>query len=128
MSGVFDELFSTETGYAALDDRIAKTKANKGHLLMVLRHPEIPLHNNPAELGARGRVRKRVVSYGPRSEKGAKAWDTFQTLLGTARKLGVNFFHYLSDRISGACQMRSLASIIQQRAKDLQLGASWGSP
>ena len=128
LSGVFDELFSTETGYAALDDGIAKTKANKGHLLMVLRHPEIPLHNNPAELGARGRVRKRVVSYGPRSEKGAKAWDTFQTLLGTAKKLGVNFFHYLSDRISGACQMRSLASIIQQRAKDLQLGASWGSP
>jgi hypothetical protein len=128
LSGVFDELFSTRTGYAALDDRIAKTKANKGQLLMVLRHPEIPLHNNPAELAARGRVRKRVVSYGPRSEKGAKAWDTFQTLLGTARKLGVNFFHYLSDRISGACQMGSLASIIQQRAKDLHLGASWGSP
>ena len=126
LSSVFDELFSTQTGYAALDDRIAKTKANKGQLLMVLRHPEIPLHNNPAELGARGRVRKRVVSYGPRSEKGAKAWDTFQTLLGTARKLGVNFFHYLSDRISGTCQMASLASIIQQRAKDLQLGASWG--
>jgi len=128
LSGVFDELFSTETGYAALDERIAKTKAHKGQLLMVLRHPEIPLHNNPAELAARGRVRKRVVSYGPRSEKGAKAWDTFQTLLGTAKKLGVNFFHYLSDRISGARQMGSLASIIQQRAKDLQLGASWGSP
>jgi len=127
LSGVFDELFSTQTGYAALDDRIAKTKANKGELLMVLRHPEIPLHNNSAELAARGRVRKRVVSYGPRSEKGAKAWDTFQTLLGTAKKLGVNFFHYLSDRISGARQMDSLASIIQQRAKDLQLGASWGS-
>jgi len=128
LSGVFDELFSTQTGYAALDDRIAKTKANKGQLLMVLRHPEIPLHNNPAELAARGRVRKRVVSYGPRSEKGAKAWDTFQTLLGTAKKLGVNFFHYLSDRISGARQIGSLASIIEQRAKDLQLGASWGSP
>jgi len=128
LSGVFDELFSTQTGYAALDDRIAKTKAHKGQLLMVLRHPEIPLHNNPAELEARGRVRKRVVSYGPRSEKGAKAWDTFQTLLGTAKKLGVNFFHYLSDRISGARQMPSLASIIQQRAKDLQLGASWGYP
>ena len=128
LSGVFDELFSTPTGYAALDDRIARTKANKGQLLMVLRHPEIPLHNNSAELAARGRVRKRVVSYGPRSEKGAKAWDTFQTLLGTAKKLGVNFFHYLSDRISGACQMGSLASIIEQRAKDLQLGASWGSP
>jgi hypothetical protein len=128
LSGAFDELFSTVTGYAALDQRIAKTKANKGPLLMVLRHPEIPLHNNPAELGARGRVRKRVVSYGPRSVKGAQAWDTFQTILGTAKKLGVNFFHYLRDRIGGARQMPSLADLIQQRAKDLKLGASWESP
>lgn len=125
LSGAFDELFSTATGYAALDQRIAKTKANKGHLLMVLRHPEIPLHNNPAELGARGRVRKRVVSYGPRSQQGAQAWDTFQTLLGTAKKLGVNFFHYLRDRIGGARQMPSLADLIHQRATDLQLGSSW---
>ena len=68
----FDDLFSTVTGYDALDQRIAKTKADKEHLLMVLKHPEIPLHNNPAELDARRRVRKRVVSYGPRSEKGIK--------------------------------------------------------
>ncbi len=128
LSGVFDQLFSTVTGYDALDQRIAKTKANKGELLMVLRHPEIPLHNNPAELAARGRVRKRVVSYGPRSVKGAQAWDTFQTLLGTAKKLGVNFFQYLRDRIGGARQMPSLADLIQQRAKELQLGASWESP
>jgi hypothetical protein len=128
LSGAFDDLFATVTGYDALDQRIAKTKANKGQLLMVLRHPEIPLHNNPAELGARGRVRKRVVSYGPRSPQGAKAWDTFQTLLGTAKKLGVNFFHYLRDRIGGARQMPSLADLIQQRAKDLKLGASWESP
>lgn len=128
LSGVFDQLFSTVTGYAALDLRIAKTKANKGQLLTVLRHPEIPLHNNPAELGARGRVRKRVVSYGPRSEKGAQAWDTFQTLLGTAKKLSVNFFHYLRDRIGGARQMPSLADLIHQRGQQLQLGASWEAP
>jgi len=125
LSGRFDELFSTVTGYDALDQRIAKTQANKGPLLMVLRHPEIPLHNNPAELGARGRVRKRVVSYGPRSPQGAKAWDTFQTLLGTAKKLGVNLFHYLRDRIGGAREMPSLADLIHQRAKDLPLGSSW---
>jgi hypothetical protein len=89
---------------------------------MAPRHPEIPLHNNPAELGARGRVRKRVVSYGPRSVQGVKAWDTFQTLLGTAKKLAVNFFHCLSDRIGGARQVPSLADLIQQRAKDLKLG------
>jgi len=54
----FDELFSTVTGYDALDKRIAKTKAKKHFLLMVLDHPEIPLHNNPAELGARRQVRQ----------------------------------------------------------------------
>jgi hypothetical protein len=125
LSDGFDTLFSTVTGYAALDQRIAKTQANKGQLLMVLRHPEIPLHNNPVELEARRRVRKRVVSYGPRSVKGAHAWDTFQTLLGTAKKLGVNFFDYLRDRIGGAHKMPSLSDLIHQRAKILQLGASW---
>ena len=121
----FDGLFSTVTGYDNLDQRIAKTKANREHLLMVLKHPEIPLHNNPAELDARRRVRKRVVSYGPRSPKGVQGWDTLQTLLGTAKKLGVNCFQYIRDRISGARQMPALADLIQQAAKTLNLGSSW---
>jgi hypothetical protein len=124
----FDGLFSTVTGYDVLDQRIAKTKANQEHLLMVLKHPEIPLHNNPAELDARRRVRKRVVSYGPRSEQGVKGWDTLQTLFGTAKKLGVNCFQYIRDRISGARQMPALADLIPQRAKTLNLGSSWAGP
>lgn len=124
----FDGLFSTVTGYDVLDQRIAKTKANREHLLMVLKHPEIPLHNNPAELDVRRRVRKRVVSYGPRSEKGVKGWDTLQTLLGTAKKLGVSCFQYICDRISGTKQMPALADLIQQRAKTLNLGSSWAGP
>ena len=119
----FDLLFSTLTGYAALDERIAKTKAKKESLLKVLEHPEIPLHNNPAELGARLRVRKRVVSYGPRSPAGVKAWDTMETLLGTAKKLGVNFFQYIRDRVSGAKQMSSLAVRIEEKARSLDLGS-----
>ena len=122
----FDELFSTVTGYDALDERIARTKVHKVNLLMVLDHPEIPLHNNPAELDARLRVRKRVVSYGPRSAMGAKAWDTMETLLGTAKKLGVNFFHYIRDRVSGAKQMPALADLIEQRARTANLSPSWG--
>ena len=86
----FDQLFTTLTGYAALDDRIAKTRAHKHELLQVLAHPEIPLHNNAAELAARQRVRKRDVSFGPRTAAGATAWDTFQSIVATARKLGVN--------------------------------------
>ena len=121
----FDELFSTVTGYDALDQRIAKTKADKMHLLMVLEHPEIPLHNNPAELDVRLRVRKRVVSYGPRSIAGAQVWDAMETLLSTAKKLGVNFFQYIRDRVSGKRQMPSLADLIKQRAETLELSSSW---
>ena len=65
LSGAFDQLFSSVTGYTALDERIAQTQAKKAHLLMVLAHPEIPLHNNSAELAERERVRKRDVSFGP---------------------------------------------------------------
>jgi len=124
----FDSVFSTVTGYDVLDQRIATTKANKENLLMVLKHPEIPLHNNPAELDGRRRVRKRVVSYGPRSEHGIKGWDTMQTVIGTAKKLGVNCFQYIRDRISGAGKMSALADRIQEKAKTLNLGASWATP
>src|SRR5215470_2955335 len=121
----FEALFSTVTGYQALDERIAKTRVKKNCLLMGLAHPEIPLHNNPAELGARARARKRDVSFGPRTREGATAWDTFMTLAATATKLGVSFYHYIHDRVSGAFQMPSLASLIAERAKVLNLGASW---
>ena len=125
LSGVFDALFSQGSGYTALDERIAQTRAKKTHLLRVLSHPEIPLHNNPAELGARLRVRKRDASFGPRTARGVKAWDTFQTLLSTAKKLGVNFYDYIRDRIQSAPP--TLAERIAQAARQLPLAASWDS-
>ncbi len=121
----FDALFATETGYWALDERIRRTRDKKACLLLVLAHPELPLHNNPAELGARQRVRKRAISFGPRTAEGVQAWDTFQSLGATARKLGVNFYHYLQDRIVGSHQIAPLDEILTARAKDLNLGASW---
>ena len=121
----FDALFATKTGYWALDERIGLTRAKKTSLLMVLVHPEIPLHNNSAELDARQRVRKRKISFGPRVAEGTRAWDTFMSLAGTTRKLGVNFYRYINDRISGANQIPQLSSIIEERAKELNLGASW---
>lgn len=123
----FDELFSTKTGYKALDDRIAKTKAKKVYLLMVLEHPEIPLHNNPVELEARRRVRKRDISFGPRTDAGKRAWDTFQTLAATTQKLGVSFFDYIHDRVSRANQIPGLDILIAEQAKCLNLGASWAT-
>jgi FtsZ-binding cell division protein ZapB len=121
----FDELFARKTGYWALDERIALTRGKKECLLLVLAHPELPLHNNASELAARQRVRKRAISFGPRTREGAKAWDTFMSLGATSRKLGVNFLHYLHDRLMGTNEIPPLASLIDERAKELELGASW---
>jgi len=121
----FDELFATHTGYYDLDQRIEKTRAKKDSLLQVLVHPELPLNNNASELAVRQRVRKRDVSFGPRTPLGVKAWDTFATLADTARKLGISFYAYIQDRISEAHQIPPLATLITQRAAELNLGASW---
>jgi len=37
------------------------------------------------------------VSCGPRSENGLRAWDTFETLLGTVKQQGVDFRYHLPD-------------------------------
>ncbi len=118
LDAAFDTLFARRTGYWHLDERIATTAAKKAALLCVLDHPEVPLHNNPAELGARHRVRKRDVSFGPRSRAGVTAWDIFGTITQTAAKLGVNIAHYLYDRLSGAYRLPALATLITQRAHE----------
>ena len=125
----FEQLFGQTTGYEQLDKRKALTLAKKEPLLMVLSHPEILLHNNPAELGARQRVRKRDVSLQARTPQGIGAWDTFQTLVGTAKKLGINIYQYFSDRIAQTNTFPSLAHLIEQRSQHVQLAASWdGAP
>ena len=112
----FDTLFSTRTGYAELDKRIAKTFAKRKQLLTALRHAEVPLHNNPAELTVRQRVRKRDVSFGPRTDEGRQAWDTFMTLAETAKKLDVSFYAYVFDRVAQNNQLPKLADLIRLQA------------
>ena len=121
----FDVLFTTQTGYPDLDQRIAKTRAKKSSLLLVLQHPELPLHNNASELAVRQRVRKRDVSFGPRTPLGTQAWDSFMTLADTARKLEISFYAYIHDRISGINQIPPMATLVAQRARELNLGGSW---
>ena len=46
----FDAIFSTETGFATLDRLLARLRAQKDELLMVLKRPDIPLHTNGSSL------------------------------------------------------------------------------
>lgn len=118
LSASFDKLFSSQVKYSALAERMSKTHAHKNELLMVLRHPEIPLHNNSAELGARAQARKRDISFHTKTDLGTMAKDTMMTVVNTAKKLKVNVYNYLRDRISKTMNMRSLADeiIIQSSA------------
>ncbi len=116
LDAAFEALFTRQTGYVALDGCLARTLARKPALLLVLAHPELPLHNNPAELAARRRVRKRDASFGARSDAGIAAWDALQTLLATAKQLGVNALHYLQDRLADSSALPALADLIAQPA------------
>lgn len=118
----FDELFSTITGYDDLDERIAKTRSQKEHLLVVLEHPEVPLHNNPAELDARVQARRRDISYQTQNPKGTEAKDTLMSVVQTAIKLKVSAFAYIKDRVSKVMKMPSLASMIQNLSVGMPSG------
>ena len=119
LSKRFDELFSATTDYEELNDRIAKTLAKKAELLQVLELPQLPLHNNAAELGARVQARARDVSFQTRSKKGTKIKDTFMTINQTAKKCAVSFYDYVYDRVSGRFELPSLADLITQKAQTM---------
>jgi hypothetical protein len=121
LSNEFDILFSTKTGYDQLDERIEKTKIKKESLLLVLKYPDLPLHNNASELGARTQARYRDISFHTINKKGTEAKDTFMTIVETAKKSAVNSYQYLRDRISKKLQMPSLASLIQSSGKSLAI-------
>jgi hypothetical protein len=113
----FDSIFSTVTGYGTLDDRIAKTKKKKEELLLVLDYPNVPLHNNLAEIAVLEGVIKRKISYGTRSELGKLAWENMLSIIDTCRKLGISFYRYLYDIFSDNYSMPRLSDLILTASK-----------
>ncbi len=109
----FDDIFTQKTDYDALNDRIEKTFSKKTKLLLVLDFPQIPLHNNTAELAVRRKVRKRDISLHTMSVKGTQAQDAFMSVVETAAKLGVNALEYLHDRITKKYLLPSLAETLR---------------
>jgi len=116
LSEEFDRLFSTETGYDALDERIAKTKAKKENMLLVLKYPELPLHNNASELAARQQARKRDVSLHTIVPDGTRANDTFLSIVETCKKLRINCYDYFLDRICRLFLIPPLADMITAKS------------
>ncbi len=121
----FAVLFGSVSGYQQLDERKRLTAAKAAELLFVLEHPELSLHNNPAELAARTMVQRRNISYATQTPEGTRAWDIFMSLVDTTRKLGISFFHYVRDRITQTRIIPPLADTIRDRAAQNPLGDSW---
>jgi Transposase IS66 family len=114
----FGRLFLKETGWPELDEELRKIHAKKSELLLVLEHPEIPLHNNLSENDIRQYVKKRKISAGTRSDTGRRCRDTFLSLKTTCRKLGVAFWRYLRDRIDSLNEIPPLADLIRRKAAE----------
>jgi len=92
------------------------TRLRKDELLLVLKHPDIPLHTNGSETDIRDFVKKRKVSGGTRSDLGRQCRDTFASLKKTCRKLGISFWEYLQDRVSLTKAIPPLPMLIRNAA------------
>ena len=115
----FDRIFQRRTGFATLDRLLQRLHANKAELLMVLDHPEIPLHTNGSENDIRCQVTKRHVSGGTHSDTGRDCRDAFLGLAKTCRKLGIAFWDYLGARlgVSGGPTIPRLPDLIHCRGQ-----------
>jgi hypothetical protein len=112
----FDDIFTTRTSSPSLNNALKRIYRNKSELLLVLRHSEIPLHNNLSENAIRDYVKRRKISGGTRSEAGRRSRDTFATLKKTCRKLGITFWRYLQDRLKKTQLIPRLAELVRNRA------------
>jgi hypothetical protein len=115
----FDRIFQRRTGFVMLDRLLRRLHANKAELLMVLDHPDIPLHTNGSENDIRCQVTKRHISGGTHSDIGRDCRDAFLGLVKTCRKLSITFWDYLGARIGviGSPAVPALSDIIRCRGK-----------
>jgi regulator of replication initiation timing len=112
----FDQLFVPDYKYAQLNTCINRTVKNKEQLLVVLKNPKMPTHNNNAELGARQKARKRDISYHTMTQKGLQIQDAWMTIVQTAKKLGVDIYSYIKDVVNN--KPKSLATNIYINANN----------
>lgn len=116
----FDALCGERTGFPSIDGVLKEMEDHRADLLRVLERPELPLHNNLSEGHVRDYVKKRKISGSTRSTSGRRVRDTFASLKKTCRRLGVNFWAYLQDRVRGLGQIPPLATLIRQKGEELR--------
>lgn len=115
----FDELCKPVHNFAALNSFLEELSHKKEEMLMVLKYPQTSLHNNSTEGQIREYAKRRKISGSTRSDKGRRARDVFTSLKKTCKKLEVNFWEYLLDRIKGKYTIPPLDILLQRKANML---------
>ena len=111
----FDSIFNFETEYQELAETVSRFVKKKKGLLLVLDFPCLPLHNNLSENHIRDFVVRRKVSPTTRSVQGRKARDAMLGIKKTCKKLGVNFFEFIHDRVSCQNKIPALETMLAQK-------------
>ena len=118
LSKRFDEIFTEKTCFCTLNATLRRLHGRKDELLLVLERPDLPLHNNASESDIREYVKRRKISGSTRSDIGRRCRDTFTSLKKTCRKLGISFWEYVNDRLSGSHTIPPLNDVICHRAQE----------
>jgi hypothetical protein len=113
----FDRLFTRTTGFAELDELLARLQLRKAELLVTLERPEVPLNTNSSERDVRDPVTIRKISGSTRAEDGRRCRDTFLSLKKTCQKNAISFWAFLGDRLGITVHgIAHLPDLIRQRA------------
>jgi hypothetical protein len=111
----FDRVFDPQRcNDEAVKNQVRLTHKHKAQLLTVLQHPYVAPENNGQERAAKARVRKRDISFGPRSRRGLQAWDTMQSIVGTLRKLQISPSAFIADRVTHQNRFERLDVLVQR--------------
>ena len=125
--------FPAHHGFATLDRLLQRLHANKAELLMVLDHPEIPLHTNGSENDIRCQVTKRQVSGGTKTDTGRELGCEADQWLGKRHPLpgdqnDLRVFAARSRRGSSVGRTRScLAARMENALRAVRIEADYDS-
>ena len=115
----FNHWVTTHVDYPELRAELGKIYRAREELLLVLKYPWLPLHNNLSERQIREYVKRRKISGGTRSLLGQRCRDTFASLKKTCRLHGLSFSKYLKDRISGSGLIPKLSELVREKLTHL---------
>jgi len=90
-----DDLVKWKNPNEVLIEIIKKVKNQQPRILTFVRHPGVPCHNNYGEYLIRIAVLKRKVSYGSKSEKGAKAYGILLSIYVTCKLRNIAFMDFM---------------------------------